>query len=293
MNNIDWDDFRYFIAVAKTGSLTTAAKKLGSNQPTVGRHIDALESALGTKLFQRTVKGLLLTEEGEYVFENSHLIESTVIKIQRKSQGEEEEFSGTVRVALPEGLCLEVLTPTLPKFYKEYPNINLILNISSSSANLTQGEADIAVRLYRPKDANLVAKSLGQMTLGLFSSKDYIKKYGSPANENELKNHRIITYSDQLSDLPENQWLLNYSDPVSRILNTDNTTARLNATIAGVGISIQPHILCRNKETLVPLLEKVKLPSHEVWLVYHNDLRHLGRIRAVTKFVTSIIQFNK
>ncbi len=292
MNNMDWDGFRYFIAAAETGSLTAAAKKLGSNQPTVGRYIDALEAALGVKLFQRTVKGLKLTEEGECVFEQSQSIQSAVIKVQRKTQAEQEEFSGTIRLALPEGLCLEVLTPLLPQFYKEYPNINLIINVSSSAANLTKGEAEIAIRLFRPKDVNMVARRLGQMTLGLYASAGYAKAYGIPAKKNELKEHRVITYSDQLSDLAENQWLLNHSEPSLRSLQSDNTSTRLIATIAGTGISVQPHIFCQKDARLVPVLESIELPSHEVWLVYHNDLRHLGRVRAVVKFIVSVMQLD-
>ena len=291
MNNMNWDDFRYFIATAETGSLTSAAKKLGSNQPTVGRHVDALESALGTKLFQRTVKGLILTEEGEFVLEQTKSIQSSVLKVQRKTQGEKVEFSGTVRVALPEGLCLEVLTPLLTEFYNQYPDINLVLNVSSGAANLTKGEADIAVRLFRPKDANLVVKCLGSMLLGLYASSDYIKRYGLPANDSELKNHRIISYGDQLSNLSENQWLIEHAGQSSSILCSDNTTTRLKATIEGVGISIQPQIFCEKNTELVPILEQVELPSHKVWMVYHNDLRHLGRIRAVVEFLTAVIQF--
>ena len=292
MNKMDWDGFRYFIAAAETGSLTAAAKKLGSNQPTVGRYIDALEAALGVKLFQRTVKGLMLTEEGACVFEQSQSIQSAVIKVQRKTQAEQEEFSGTVRLALPEGLCLEVLTPLLPQFYKKYPNINLIMNVSSSSANLTKGEAEIAIRLFRPKDVNMVARRLGQMTLGLYASAGYAKTYGMPAKESDLKQHRIISYSDQLSHLAENQWLLNHSEPSSRVLQSDNTSTRLIATIAGTGISIQPDIFCKKKSDLVPVLESIELPSHEVWLVYHNDLRQLGRMRAVVEFIVSAIQLD-
>lgn len=291
MNSLDWDDFRYFIATAETGSLTSAAKKLGSNQPTVGRHIDALEAALGTKLFQRTVKGLILTEEGEFVFEQTKSMQSSVLKIQRKTQGEKIEFSGTVRVAMPEGLCLEILTPLLSGFYNQYPNINLVLNVSSSAANLTKGEADIAIRLFRPKDANLVVKRLGRMTLGLYASATYIKRHGLPADETELKNHHIISYGDQLSALAENQWLIEYSELSSCILCSDNTITRLRATIQGVGISIQPHIFSPVNPELVPILEQVELPTHEVWMVYHNDLRHLGRIRAVVAFLTDALQF--
>ena len=292
MNNTNWDCFRYFIAAAESGSLTAAAKQLGSNQPTVGRQIDALESALGVKLFQRSVKGLLLTEEGAFVFEQSQSMQSVADVIQRRMQGKDQNISGTVRVAMPEGLCLEVLTPMLPLFYNDYPNINLIMNVSSNTANLTRGEADIAVRLFRPREANLVAKNLGRMTLGLFASSDYLKTHGYPVSANELKKHRIITYGDQLSSLAENQWLVNNSASTLRILSSDNTIARLKATAAGVGISIQPHLFCRMNPELVPVLENTRLPDHEVWIAYHNDLRHLSRIRAVVNFISDNLQLS-
>lgn len=292
MNGMSWDGFRYFLAVAEGGSLTTAAKNLGSNQPTVGRHIDALESALGVKLFQRSVKGLMLTEEGVSVFEQLQSIESDVLKIQRSVQGEVEEPSGTVRLALPEGLSIEVLTPLLPEFYSDYSNIRLILNVSSNSANLTRGEADIAVRLFRPKEANLVVRSLGRMSMGLFASAGFINSYGVPKTTKELKQYHVITYGDQLADLLENSWLLNHTDPSKRLLSSDNTTARLRATIAGVGISIQPHIFCSSNTDLIPVLENVSLPDHEVWLVYHKDLRDTSRIRAVVNFLVSKLTLN-
>ena len=289
MNRMDWDSFRFFLAAAEEGSLTAAAKKLGSNQPTVGRQIDALESSLGVKLFQRTVKGLRLTEEGVYILEQTQSMQSAVLNIERAIEGEKEEVSGTVRVALPEGICVEMLTPLLPEFYNAYPNIKLILNVSSNSANLTRGEADIAVRLYRPKEVNLVAKCLGHMSMGLFASAAYLKTYGYPSTKQDLKNHRVITYDDQLSLLPENQWLVDNSESLLRVLCSDNTITRLQATIAGVGISIQPKIFCQMNVKLKAILEGVMLPSHEVWMVYHNDLRDLSRIRAVVNFISSKI----
>lgn len=291
MNSIDWDGFRYFTAAAETGSLSAAAKLLGSNQSTVGRQIDVLESALGVKLFQRSVKGLMLTEEGVYILEQSQSMQSLVTKVQRTIQGDTEEISGTVRVALPEGLCLEVLTPNLPEFYKAWPGINLILNVSSNVANLTRGEADIAVRLFRPTETNLVARYLGPMNMGLFASSAYIKTQGAPATIQALKKHRVITYGDQLSSLEENQWLIKHAGESGSVLSSDSTTTRLRATLAGVGISIQPKVFGQTNNDLMPVLENVKLPEHEIWLAYHNDLRHLGRIRAVLGFISAQLNF--
>lgn len=286
MNN--WDGLRFFIAAADGGSLSAAAKKLGSNQPTVGRYIDALEAELGIKLFQRSVKGLALTEEGIRLLGHCREIQYHVVKIERTVSGK-EEISGTVRIALPEGLCLEVLTPLLPQFYLEYPDIRLILNASSNTANLTRGEADIAVRLFRPGESNLVIRRLGEMGMGLYASRSYIDTFGTPAQLSELAQHRVITYGDQLATLPENQWLIDHSSPASQVLCSDSTSTRLKATYTGVGISILPHILTKKNPQLVPLLEDVKLPAHEMWLVYHYDLRQIARIRAVVNFIASTL----
>lgn len=287
MNDVDWDGFRYFVVAAELGSLSAAAKSLNSNQPTVGRHIDALESALGVKLFQRHVQGLTLTQEGTRIFEQSQLMQSSVVKIQRAIQGEKEEISGTVRISVPEGLCLEILLPALPEFYQQFPSINLILSVSAGTANLTRGEADVAIRLFRPTEADLVIKFLADMSMGLYASQEYCNAYGVPASLQDLREHRVIAYGDQLSGMPENQWLLDHFDSSSRILCSDSTKLRLEATLAGLGISIQPRLFSEKNNNLLPLLINTVLPGHEIWLAYHHDLRHAGRIRSVVDFVVT------
>lgn len=286
---MDWDDFRYFMAAAETGSLTAAAKRLRASQPTVGRRIDALETTLGIKLFQRSVNGLMLTEEGAFVFEHAQAMYAAAEKIRRNVEREDKRVGGTVRLALPEGLCSEIFAPALPRFYREHPGIYLILNVSSNTANLTRGEADIAVRLFRPKENNLVTRRLGTMTLGLFASTAYLKAHGQPVNIPSLKRHRVIAYGDQLSALPENQWLLRHSAPSACVLSSDNTITHLRATAAGVGISVQPHLICRGNPGMVPVLKNARLPHHEVWIAYHNDLRHLAGIRTVVDFISSTL----
>ncbi|RDH81612.1 MAG: hypothetical protein DIZ80_16200 [endosymbiont of Galathealinum brachiosum] len=287
MNSMDWDGIRFFLAAAETGSLSAAAKKLATNQPTVGRHINSLEESLGVKLFQRSVKGLSLTEEGKRIHEESQQIQSSVVKIQRTVQAESETISGTVKLSLPEGICHEAIMPVLGVFYKQYPDIKLQLDLSSSSANLTRGDADIAIRLFRPKQADLVIKKLGDMQMGLFSSDEYSRNFGSPITLDELKNHRIISYGDLLHNLPENQWLLKHSDKTLNITTSDSTIARLKATLSGCGISIQPVFFKRANNPLVPVLVSEKIPSHEVWLVYHKDLRHLSRMRVALEFLSA------
>ena len=286
---MNWDGFRYFIAAAEAGSLSAAAIVMDSNQSTVGRHIDVLEAALGIKLFQRSVKGLSLTEEGQAVFEQSQHIQNSIVKIQRIVQGGEAIASGMVRLSLPEGLGQEVLIPALDSFYQLYPNVKLIFNVSATTANLAQGEADVAVRLFRPEEPDLVIKYLGEMKMGLYASESYKENYGLPKLLRDVRKHRVITYGDQLSILPENQWLLNHSDEALRILCSDSTVTRFKATVSGVGLSLQPEVLAQTSPNLIRLFRSVKLPAHKVWLVYHKDVRHMSRIRAVVGFISNCL----
>ncbi len=289
MNSMNWDGFRYFIAAAEAGSLSAAAIALESNQSTVGRHIDALETALAIKLFQRSVKGLSLTEEGQVIYEQAQHIQNSVVKIQRVIQGGEATASGTVRLSLPEGLGQEILIPALEKFYQQYPQVKLIFNVSPTTANLTQGEADVAVRLFRPEEPDLVVKFLGEMKLGLYASESYKENFGLPGQLRDVRKHKVITYGDMLSILPENQWLLNHSEDALRILSSDSTVTRFKATVSGVGLSIQPQVLAQADTGLIHLFKSAKLPAHKVWLVYHKDVRHMSRIRAVVDFLSTCL----
>lgn len=289
MNNLNWDDLRYFLAAAESGSLSAAAKRLHSNQPTVGRHIDALEAALGLRLFQRHKKGLTLTHECAWVLEQAQLMQSGVQSIQRMVEGDFQQLRGSVRLALPEGLCNEVLIPHLDTFYRQYPNLRLILNVSSRTADLTRGEADIAVRLFRPKDADLVARQLTRMEMGLYASREYLQTHDRPENESDLLSHRIISYGDELAGLPENVWLLDHATPGHRILQSDSTTSRLRATVGGLGISIQPCVLADTHPGLVRILQHAPLPRHEVWITYHRDLRHILRVRVTADFLIALL----
>ena len=290
MNTVNWDDLRYFLAAAESGSLSAAAKRLHSNQPTVGRHIDSLEKVLGVKLFKRHTQGLSLSREGEIMLAGSELMRSGVLKMQHLFNGQTDTADGTVCVALPEGLANEMLIPTLPEFYQRYPQINLILKISSRSANLSHGEADIALRLFRPSDANLVVKRLGDMQLGLYAAADYLQQHGMPKKQQDLHRHKLIAYGDELIDLPENQWLLKHAEDAAIVLQSDSTSARIRATEAGLGLSILPDLLISGNTKLRRLFSLDELPAYEIWLVYHRDLRHIARIRAVAEYFSELFR---
>lgn len=288
MNNFDWDDLRYFLGVAEHGSLSAAAKWMNSNQPTVGRHIDALESALGMRLFQRTPTGLILTQEGTMLLEQAETVRSGMLNIQRLSGGKPQQPRGSVRLALPEGICHEVVVPALGRFLDACPHIRLTLNVSSRTADLTRGEADIAIRLFRPRQSDLVVRRLGRLEMGLFASPAYLGRHGTPARVADLKTHSIIAYGDELAGQAENRWLLERSSAERIVLRSDSTTTRQRATGTGLGISVQPRFPAGPVDGLVPVLRQSALPGYEIWLAYHRDLRGVYRVRAVIDFLASL-----
>ncbi len=293
MNDMNWDDCRYFLAAAETGSFSAAAKLLQSNQPTVGRHIDALETSLGIKLFQRHTQGLTLTDEGLSIVDECLQMQSKAIKIQRSLNGKEHHTEGVVKLAVPEGISTGLLIPNLSVFYKKFPDIKLELQVSSQTADLTRGEADIAIRLFRPRQADLVIKKLMDMTISLYGTKKYTRKHGLISRIQDIKQHKIIAYGFGLYDLAENQWLLDHSNVENVILKTDSTFSRLQATEAGLAVSLQPDLLVNSNSKLIKLISNKQIPQHQVWLVYHNDVRHLGRIRAVVEFIIQLFDDSK
>jgi DNA-binding transcriptional LysR family regulator len=260
-----------------------------SNQPTVGRHIDALEAALGVKLFQRHKQGLVLTHEGALIREQARHMRDGAESIRRLAADGSREPGGSVRLAVPEGLCNEILIPALERFYRRHPGIRLILKVSPHAADLTRGEADIAIRLFRPREPDLVARLLAHMELGLYASRGYLKAHGRPASAAGLGKHRLIGYGEDLAGLKENRWLLGHGRPEHVVLASDSTASRLRATQAGLGISIQPCLIADRDRQLVRLLKTQPLPAHPLWITYHKDLRHTARARAVVEFLSGLV----
>lgn len=285
MNNIDWDNIRYFIAAARTHSLSAASRALDSNQPTVGRHIDALEAQLGLRLFQRHSTGLTLTEDGQRLLASAELMETGAADILRASQWDENTLAGTVRIAAPEGLGVCVLTPALPDLYKRYPLLDIVLEPSVASADLKRGQADIALRLYRPTSVDIVSRRLGEMGFGLYAATSYLEHSGTPESVSQLQQHAFIAYGDELKDQEESCWLEEIMGLGRCKFRSDNTLARLSAVTAGVGIGVMPHLLMASQPDCVRILPQYQAPSRTIWLVVHGDLRHVARIRVVMDFI--------
>lgn len=288
MYNFNWDDLRIFLAAARSGSLSAASRALDSNQPTVGRRIDALEEALGVRLFQRHTQGLTLTAEGRRILQIVEDMDSAAAGLMRYPSGDSDRLEGTVRIAAPEGLAVCVLAPALAGFAQRHPELDVVLEPSAASADLARGEADIAVRLYRPEAQDLVVRRIRDMEFGLYAAADYLQRHGVPATAADLQRHHLIGYGELLRDHPEDRWLNSICGQARFALRSDNTLTRLTAARAGLGIAVLPQLLTADS-MLQAVLPDLAPPSRTVWLVVHRDLQHIPRIRVAMEFIVEML----
>lgn len=287
MTNADvtWDLYRSFLAVLREGSLSGAARRLGSTQPTVGRHIDALERSLACALFVRNRAGLSPTEQALDLVPHAEAMESAAAALVRQASGEAEEPRGTVRITSSEVVGCEILPRVLTGFRAVYPGIALELVTSDRVTNLLTREADIAVRMTRPEQGALVAKRIGVVTIGLFAHRDYVRRNGMPRSVAELREHSGIGF-DQ--DARAYAALRAHGIELDRSLfnfRTDSNPAQLAALRAGMGIGGAQVAIARQDSDLVPVLPDDFSFSLEMWLAMHKDLRSVRRVRLLFDFL--------
>jgi DNA-binding transcriptional LysR family regulator len=275
----DWHLFRAFLAVVREGSLSSAARVLGTTQPTMGRQVAALEAALGVKLFVRSLDGLAPTEAGSRLIASAEAMAAAAEAAQRSASGEIEEERGTVRITASEIIGGEVLPTILENFNSRNPRISLELALSNRNEDLLRGDADIAVRMVRPTQGALVAKRIGRIDIGLYAHRHYLKGRTIPRQLEDLRQHALIGYD---RDQAYARILERMGVPFTRDLfafRSDSDLAQLAALRAGFGIGACQLGIARRQKDLVPLLHSEFTIPMEVWLVMHRDLRTSRRIR--------------
>lgn len=191
---MDWDDLRYFLKVAETGGLSPAARFLRVNTATVGRHIEALEVGLGRKLFARTPQGYRLTDAGERLLEWSRKVEVEFTNIQVAFGSMPAEATGNVSIATTDPVATGFLIPALADFHRRYPGIDLTVAGGMDAVNLSRREADVALRLFRPEQGNLIARRVGDIGHGLYASRQYVEKHGTPDLSRGCEGHALIDW---------------------------------------------------------------------------------------------------
>jgi DNA-binding transcriptional LysR family regulator len=280
----DWDDLRYFLAVAQTGSFTAAARLLGTNQTTVGRRMQAFEMRLGAKLFDRHSKGMTVTPTGRSVLELATQIDSIATRIDRRFAGADFELAGTVRIACTEGLGAYWLTPRMVGFQRAHPNLTIDIFAGNEIVDLSRREADISIRLSQPTDPRLVAWKAGRMRFSLFAARSYTDIYGIPQCFEDLARHRLVDHHGHHRIKILEPWTRVIREHKYSIFRTNNTQVLAEALRCGIGIGLSPSYTPRFCADLVELPVDPGC-STDVWLVTHEETNQSARVQRVLQHI--------
>ena len=273
--------FRSFLAALRAGSLSGAARALKLTQPTVGRHIDELEKALGTVLFTRSQHGLQPTDAAVELAPHAQAMAASAGALMRAASGTSQAIGGTVRLSASEVFAVEVLPPMLASLREQHPQLALELVASDEVRDLLRRDVDLAVRNVRPTQTGLLAKKIGTVTLGLHAHRRYLEAHGIPRTPEDLSDHGLIGYDQETPAVRTLQASGMHFTRAMFALRTDSHLAQLAAIRAGYGIGICQVPLGRRDADLVQLLPKHFAFGLEVWLVMHENLRGNPRMRAV------------
>lgn len=285
MQEIDWNLIRSFVAVAEAGSLSAAARQLSASQPTLGRHIAELEKALDVTLFRRGRQGYVLTEAGSLLFERGRAVSEQAAAFSRLALGSVEAIEGTVRIAASEVVAACVLPEMFARLGVEEPGIEVEIVASNRIENLLRRDADIAIRMVRPAQNELVARKVTDIPLRLCAARTYLDRRGRPQRPEDLREHDLVGF-DRGDDIIRG--LEPYLPDLTRHafrLRTDNQIVFWHAVQAGNGIGIGQKPLIRRDTRMEELLPDLPLPVLPVWLALHRDVRASLRIRRVADFL--------
>lgn len=289
MGAADWSLMQSFAAVVDAGSLAAAARKTGGSQPTMSRHIASLEQTLGVRLFDRTGGGLVLTATGVTLYEDAKVMAGAANRIALSAAGQSEAIAGTIRISASETMAAWVLPEILARFHLDEPDIAIELVSSDQTDNLLMREADIAVRMFQPAQAELIAKKVGAVPLGMFASKDYLARRGTPTSFTDLQAHSVIAgdISTQILDGFRAAGI-----PATRdyfAFRCDSRLIQWQMVLAGFGIGFIQADIGKRNSNIVQLFPNAPLGELPIWLTSHAQLRTSRRVRRVFDFLADAL----
>ena len=289
---MDWDKLRIFHAVATAGSFTHAGQMLTLSQSAVSRQISALEEEIATPLFQRHARGLTLTNEGELLFTTVSDVLARLGAAEEALKNIHDSPRGHLKISATHGIGAYWLLPRLKEFLKEYPEVEIHVIMDDHELDLSQREADLAIRMRTPVQADLIQRKLFTVHYHMYASKDYLAERGAPASLEDIADHTIIVYGETAApEIRDINWLLDlyrkHFKPGSKgsIIRINNMTGILQAVEAGLGIGVVPDYIAADHPNLVPVLPDVPSISYDVHLVYADALRQSKRVAAFRDFL--------
>jgi DNA-binding transcriptional LysR family regulator len=290
--SLDWDKLRVFHAAAEAGSFTHAAETLRLSQSAISRQVSALEHDVGVPLFHRHARGLVLTEQGELLYQTAHDVLMKLETVRSRLTEAKDKPSGVLRVTTTVGLGAGWLTDRIPEFLELYPDIHLQLILANEELDLTMRQADCAIRLRQPQQPDLIQRRLFTVHFHLFAAPSYVNKRGKPASIADLKNHRIVTFGLPVpGHLSELNWLETVGDfeGDERIatLQINDILSIKRAVQRGAGIAMLPDYLIDKDSGLVQLLPETEVPSFDTYFCYPDAMKNQAKLHAFRDFVIS------
>ncbi len=284
MYQLDWDDLRLFLAVADTGTLTAAARACGLTQPTLGRRIQNLEQRLGQKLFQRTAAGFLLTDTGQALLPVARRMAEAADTALRQLSGQEAQLSGTLRISSFDWFSHYVLTDYCAGFLLMHRQVSLELITDSRLFNLARREADLVFRLQPFAEPDIAQRKLMQLEYAVYADLAF-----DPRRLDAPETLQLISMDNYFSDLPDVTWL-QQQFPGARIsFQSNSREAQARLCAAGLGLAVLPVRMAQQIAGLQQLPLPTAPPPRQIWLGFHQDLRHQRRLRAFVDFVTAAV----
>ncbi|PTX46437.1 LysR family transcriptional regulator [Allosediminivita pacifica] len=288
---MDWDKLRIFHAVADAGSLTHAGEVLHLSQSAVSRQIRALEEHLDTNLFHRHARGLILTEQGELLFDATRSMVKRIDAATARIRDSEEEVFGELRVTTTFGFGSLWLAPRLPKLYEQFPELNIDLLLDERVLDLPMREADVAIRMKEPSQADLIRKRLMSIRMRLYASPEYLDAFGTPEKLEDMSQHRLICQNTRSAQVAAGMMLVQelMTHNVRSTLTVNNYFGVLQAVVSNLGIGVLPDYIIEDFPHVVRVLPEVESIEVPVFLAYPEELRHSKRVAAFRDFVQNEI----
>lgn len=281
----DWNDLQHFLAAARAGTLSGAARRLGVDHATISRRLAALEQALRAKLFERNPRGYNLTQTGERLLASAETIEAEALRAERQVAGEGQRVSGTVRISTLEAFGNFFLAPLLPRLAQENPKLHLELVSIQQIVALSRREADVVITLKKPDGDRFVAEPLTDYTLFVYGNRDYLKRAGAPRTRADLADHPFAGYIEELIFTRGLDYLDEVVPGLRPRLECSSLHAQMEAAASGFGLAVLPAFVADRNPNLVRVLPRQVSLTRTYWIVAHAEVADVARVRIVRRFI--------
>jgi DNA-binding transcriptional LysR family regulator len=285
---LDWDDLKTFLAIARHGTLSAAARVLKVSQSTMGRRLDNLQARAGVTLLDRTPTGFQLTQTGAAILDQVTRMEEAALALERTISGGDCRLDGVVRITAVEAFAAHILTPGIAPLHAAHPGIVIEMIAANRSLSLARREADIAVRLGRFEAHETVVRKIGEMAFAVYAAPAYLDHHGTPCWAEGAPGHRLVRVQDDLLDTPDARWFAERAGAAEPALLANSREVQLRGVAAGLGLGCLPCYLADPYSGIIRI-EAGAEPTREIWMGVHRDTRHAPRIVAVQDAIVEAV----